>query len=253
MSCSLARQIDRMGYGDTPIHNVNPAAKILAALIFVFTIASYPKYSIIPLLPYFIIPIFWASVGKIRWSPILKVIIFLSPFAVAPALLNPLLDRNSVNLMDRLIISAGWLSLISAIIRFILSLMMVLVLAATTSMAGIISGLQMFGLPKAFINQLHMLYRYLFLLVEEGITIQHARLLRQPAKRLPSLVIASRMISTLAIKAFDRAERIYSAMQLRAHNDTINFYGKRDWLISDILFLVLWGGICLIQRIMWLM
>jgi cobalt/nickel transport system permease protein len=251
MSCSLARQIDLMGYGSSPIHKINPAAKIIVTLVFVIIIASYPKYTVLSLLPYFLLPLFFGVAGKVRLLPILKAILILLPFAVAPALLNPFFDKNVVYLTSTVSLSAGWLSLFSAVIRFILSLAMVLILAATTSMVGIIAGLKTLGLPETFINQLHILYRYLFLLIEEGATMQHARLLREPHRRLPTIHTAGRMIAALTLKAYERAERIYAAIQLKAHNGVMEFYTEKKWQPSDIVFVALWCGVCLIQRFFW--
>ncbi len=248
MSCSLARQIDRMGYGSTSIHRINPATKLIVGFVFIITVASYPKYSVIELLPYVSVPLFFGLAGKVKWMPLLKVMLFLSPFAIAPALLNPFFDEKTVHFTANITLSAGWLSLLSVFIRFMLTLGMILTLAATTSMVGIISGFKMLGLPKAFINQLHILYRYLFLLIEEGAMMKNARLLRDPGRKLPTIDIAGKMLATLALRSYERAERIYSAIQLRAHNGDIQFYDRGSWSFIDVFFLISVCSLCVAQR-----
>jgi len=230
--------LDRHSYGDTPVHRLDPRAKILATLIFVITVVSYPKYEVAALTPFALFPLLMIVLGEVPAGLIMKRTLIVSPFALMIGLFNPLLDRQTMTVIGGLEISGGWLSFSSIMIRFLLSVTAVLALIATTSFPNVCRGLTRMGVPRALVTQLLFLYRYLFLLVEEGTRVRRARDLRAGGGSSRSLRLAAQVIGGLFIRTMDRAERIYQSMVIRGFDGEMKMIGRLSFSTRDLSFLL---------------
>jgi cobalt/nickel transport system permease protein len=153
-------------------------------------------------------------------------------------LFNPLLDRQTMAVIGGLEISGGWISFLSIMIRFLLSVTAVLTLIATTSFPSVCRGLTRIGVPRALVTQLLFLYRYLFLLVEEGTRVRRARDLRAVGGSSRSLRLAAQIIGGLFIRTMDRAERIYQSMVIRGFDGEMKMMGRLSFGTGDLSFLL---------------
>lgn len=238
--------LDQLSYKDTFVHRLDPRAKLIATLLFLFTVISFSKYEITALLPFFLYPMILMTVGEIPFKFIFKKIIWVSPFAIFIGIFNPLLDSSKISLFHGLMISAGWLSFFSILIKFTLTISAALLLIATTSFPGVCHGLRQLGLPSLFVSQLSFLYRYIFVLMEETMRIVRARNMRSYGERGRDMKTFVRIVGTLFIRTVERAERVYFAMLSRGFQGDMpslkRFHIKTGDLIftaSVILFLVL--------------
>lgn len=95
-------------------------------------------------------------------------------------------------------------------------------LAFTTPMAELFSVLQLLRIPDIVIELMMMIYRYIFVVLEEAGSMQHAQKMRlgySGFKR--SLDSVSLLASNLFIRAWDRGEKLYVAMNSRCYNGRI--------------------------------
>ena len=214
MMLEAARKLDRLGYGSSPMHRLDPRVKILAALCFALTVASFPKYALGGPALLALVPFLLAWFGDVPFCVIGRMLAIAAPFAAMVGLFNPLFDRAPMEL-GGYTLAAGWISCASILLRFALSMSMVVVLVATTALPDLLRGLRLLRVPAAFVTQLQFLYRYLFLLADEGARVGRARLLREPHRRHAGAATARSMIASLLVRATDRAERIHHALQAR--------------------------------------
>ncbi len=102
------------------------------------------------------------------------------------------------------------------ILKSTLSLLTVLLLANTTPFNRIIGFLGRLHVPSAMITILALMYRYIFVLIDEAGRIQRAResrtFVRQRTRRW--IMLAS-VLGRLFVRSTERAERIYDAMCAR--------------------------------------
>jgi cobalt/nickel transport system permease protein len=239
-------KIDTLSYRNTVIHRLDPRAKLLATILFVVTVVSFPKYEITGLLPFFLFPVLLFSLGDIPVKFILKKVLLVSSFAVFIGIFNPLLDRQVETSFLGISVSGGWVSFFSIMLKFFLTVTSALLLIATTSFPGICHALQKMGIPEIFVSQLLFLYRYLFVLVEEAMKIVRARDMRSFGKKGHDMKTFTRLIGTLFLRTMERAERVYQAMLSRGFNGrlhTMKPYGFRAvdaaFLFTTILLLYL--------------
>jgi cobalt/nickel transport system permease protein len=214
--------LDKLSYKDTPVHRLDPRAKLIATVLFITTVVSFPKYEIAGLLPFFLFPAVLFSLGDIPVKFILKKVLLVSSFAVFIGVFNPVIDRRLVYSLFGLPVSAGWISFLSIMIKFFLTITSALLLIATTSFPGICHALQKLGMPEIFVSQLLFLYRYLFVLAEETMRTVRARDMRSFGKKGVGMKSFVHLTGTLFLRTFGRAERIYQAMLSRGFTGRLN-------------------------------
>lgn len=231
-------RLDRLSYQDSLVHRLDPRAKVIAVMLFILTVISHSKYAVAELVPFFLFPIVLIALSDIPVLFLLKKILIVSPFAVFIGIFNPIFDAGTVVFFG-VPISAGWVSFLSILVKFMLTISAALILIATTSFPGVCHGLRKIGAPALFVSQLQFLYRYLFVLMEETMRVVRARDLRSFGARGVEAKVAARIIGALFIRTVERAERIYRAMLSRGFQGEMPVLRHRGMAMNDVLFLLL--------------
>jgi len=201
-------------------------------------VVSFPKYELSKVIPFFIFPVFMAAAGEIPVGFILKKLLIVSPFVLFVAIFNPLLDTAPMYSLYGFNISGGWVSCISIMLRFVLTISAALLLVATTSFPGVCRALERLHVPKVFVVQLFFLYRYLFVLAEETMRIVRAINMRTFGRKKYGLKIFISTIGLLFMKTVERSERIYHSMCSRGFNGEIRLLKRDKTGFADIVFAV---------------
>ena len=241
-------RLDRLSYRDTVVHRLDPRAKVVATILFVVAVVSFPKYEVLSLLPFFLFPVLLAALGDIPVGFIAGKVAAVSPFAVFVGMFNPLFDSQTVSLAPGLSVSAGWFSFASILLKFALTISAALLLIATTSFPGICRGLRRLGVPSVFVSQLLFLYRYLFVLMEEGVRVTRARDTRSFGRRGTGVRVFARIVGTLFLRTVERAERIYGAMLARGFRGEVPSIRREEIRAPDALFVLAAGSLFALCR-----
>ncbi len=249
MSCSAVKRLDLLGYGDTWIHRRDSRAKLIAALVFLVCVASFPKYDVSALIPFFALLVVWGTLGEVPHKLVFKIMVVIAPCAVLLGAFNPFLDRQPAMMIGSVPVSGGVLSFFSILLRFVLSAGMALLLVGTTSMPRIFNALVLLRVPRTLVLHLDFLYRYLFALIDEGADLNNARNLRDPAHALPSVSTASKLLSVLLFRSMERARRVFLSMQARGFDGEVPTLHEEVFSKGDFAFLVLSSSFCLAARI----
>jgi cobalt/nickel transport system permease protein len=228
--------LDRLSYQNTVIHRLDPRGKVITTMLFVITVISYPKYEVMSLIPFFIFPVLLLSLSDTPFLLIMKKVLFVSPFALFIGIFNPFFDAGTVVLWRNIHISAGWISLLSIMMKFTLTISAALLLIATTSFPGICTALQRLAVPALFTSQLLFLYRYIFVLMEEAMRMARARDLRTFGAHGTGIKVFVRLIGLLFIRTVERAERIYQAMLSRCFTGDVLSAKQYRFRLSDAAF-----------------
>lgn len=229
--------LDRLSYQDTCVHRLDPRAKVLATILFLFTVISFPKYEVISLVPFFLFPVLLMTIGEIPVLFIFKKVLIVSPFAIFIGIFNPFLDARTVAVLCGIPVSAGCISFLSIILKFTLTISAALLLIATTSFPGVCHALRQLGFPPFFTSQLLFLYRYIFVLMEEAIRITRARDMRSFGTRGTGIKVFVRLIGILFLRTVDRAERIYYAMLCRGFQGDMLSLRQSQFTMIDATFM----------------
>jgi cobalt/nickel transport system permease protein len=229
-------RLDLLAEKNSPIHRLDPRAKVITTLLFILYVVSFDRYEIVRLLPFFIFPAFLIGVADLPLGYLLRKLILVSPFVIFIGIFNPFIDRNIILQIGSLQISGGWLSLVSILLRFVLTVGAGLLLIATTGFPAICMALEKMGAPRIFAMQLLMLYRYIFVLIEEGIRMFRAYTLRAaPGKKIRYQVF-KQMLGNLLLRTIDRAQRIHLAMLSRAFTGEIKIIRQYGFGKTEIFY-----------------
>jgi cobalt/nickel transport system permease protein len=243
------KNLDQLAAGDTVIHRLDPRAKVLVTLVFVVCVVSCGKYELAALLPFFLFPVFMVTLADIPPLYLAKKIAVIIPFAVMVGMFNPLLDRQVVLHVGALGITGGWLSFASIVVRAVLTVSSALVLVAVTGFPGICAALERMGMPQPFAVQLLFLYRYIFVLTEEGAQVSRARELRTFGGRGRGIRVYGSMIGHLLLRTWIRAERIHMAMLARGFSGA--FHTRRQFCFGtrETVFVLGWSLFLITARL----
>ena len=229
--------LDTLAAQDSPIHRLDPRAKLLTTLVFIVTVVSFNKYQVAAMLPFAVFPIVLIVLGGIPVGYLLKRLLWVSPFAILIGIFNPLLDRQILLHIGSLEISGGWISFASILIRFCLTVLAAFILVATTGFNTICLALEKIGVPNIFVMQLLFLYRYAFVLAEESSRMLRAWQLRAPLRRAMTIKTFSTFLGSLFLRTTDRAQRIYQAMCCRGFEGRLHPSRRLHWQMTDTIFL----------------
>jgi cobalt/nickel transport system permease protein len=156
---------------------------------------------------------------------------------VLVGLFNPLFDQTLLLEVAGYPVAGGWVSLLSILVRFALTMSASLVLVGSTGFFQMGAGLARLGVPRVFTTQLLFMHRYALVLAGEAGRMNLARELRGgPARAMPLAVYGS-LLGHLLLRAMDRSERIYQAMRLRGFRGNLHSPRPLQWRTRDSFLL----------------
>ncbi len=240
--------MDALARRKAPAQRLDPRAKLFTTLAFVLTIVSFDSYALSALFPFLIYPAAMIGLGDLPVGYLGKKILWASPFAVMLGIFNPFLDHTVVGHLGEWVISGGWVSFLSILIRFVLTVGAVLVLIATTGFNAVCASLAAFSAPRIFVAQLLFLHRYLFVMVHEASRMARARWMRSCKNRGPGISTAASLLGHLILRALDRAQRIHTAMRCRGFTGQIQVAHRMRIRPADVAFITGWTLFFLLFR-----
>jgi len=96
-------------------------------------------------------------------------------------------------------------------------------LVLTTPMADIFAVLKKLHLPDVFIDLSMLIYRYIFILMQEALRMEHAQKMRLGYSDIKGSFNALALLAgNLFIRSWDSAERMLTAMNARGYDGTIH-------------------------------
>lgn len=195
--------LDRYSRLSSPIHRLPAGVKFAFSCALVVTIMSVPLTA-----PGFYVAVAFglllvATLSGIPPLFLVRRLLFLEPFVLGIALLS--------------LFRAGGVTLFLAILaRSTLSLFTMILLSNTTPFARILDVLRSLRMPPLMVTVLALMYRYLFVLIDEAERMTRARASRTfVPDRVRLWTSAASVISQMFIRSSERAERIYAAMIAR--------------------------------------
>ena len=256
---TAAGLLDRYLEGRSWFHSADARIKLVMALGFIFATTSIPPGKWIGFAA--MLALVWLAAGISRVG-LLRV--FLRSLVAIPFILialptvftKPGLPLFELNLA--LFTLTGTLEgldfFLSVLLKSWASVTAAVVLTATTPPLRLLEALRALRVPAILVAIVMLMYRYLFVLVDEAQSLMRARTARSAAigpKSGGSLVwrakSAGGMAGSLFIRTLDRSERIYMAMLARGYDGTLRQSRVDSIERGPILLLV--ASLCLFAAI----
>lgn len=242
------RFLDNMARKDTSIHRLHPLVKLLTTVVYLTVVVSFGRYEINALMPFVFYPVLIFVLAELPVAPILKRILIVEPLIIGIGILNPLFDHNTM-VLGGIAISRGWITFLSIFIKCGLTVTVSILLIATTGMEKLAEALRMLKVPKIFVLQLLLTYRYISVLLEEVSRMLRAYSLRAPKQKGISRNVLGSFVGQLLIRTVDRAQRVYQSMNMRGFEGEYNTGGTAKVSFKDFAYLVVWSIFFIIARI----
>ncbi len=242
------KQLELLAQGQTTVHGHDARVKVLVTLFFIVSVVSYNRYEISGLLPFIFFPVTMVYRANLPIPYLARKMLLICPLVLLIGIFNPLFDRSTLWQLGSLEISGGCISLLSLLIRSLLTIGAALILVATTGFTTICQALERLGIPDVFTVQLLFLHRYIFVLVEEAERASRARELRSCGSKGRGIASVGSLIGHLLLRTWQRAERIHTAMLSRGFTGQFHGHRQAHFGRSDLIFLVGWSATFLLMR-----
>jgi len=195
--------LDRYSRLDSPIHRLPTTVKLLSTLCVIsatVTLQFTHAWFFIVMAGVLLI---LSALTTIPWRFLFGRLMVLEPFALGIAVMA-LFQENGVFVF------------LSILTKSTLCLFTVILLSNTAPFAEILLSLKRFGVPKLLITILALMYRYLFVLIDETERLNRARSSRTFSNsQIRKWHTMASLIGQLFVRSTERAERIYAAMSAR--------------------------------------
>lgn len=236
--------IDRFASSDSAIHRLDARAKLLATVAYTTVLISYGRYSVSALAPLAIGPAVLLVAARVPLRFVLRRILVLSPFILMLCALSPLYDRPTRLVLlgpQRLWIAGGWLTAADVALKFALAVAAMTALISSTSFSLLLEALRRLRVPRALTTQLGLLYRYLFVLLDQAMRMRRGRDFRGaalvPLRR--RWAAAGGVVGRLFLRTLDRSQRVQTAMAARGFRGEPRGLRRMSFGKADVLFLAL--------------
>jgi cobalt/nickel transport system permease protein len=189
---------------DSPVHRLPAGLKLAAGLcVVVATLAApLPRAWPVPAVLAMLL-LLAAGLGRLPWGFLAKRLALLEPFVLGAAALCLLRPHGT----------AAFAALVA---KSTLCLLAMVVLSATTSFAEILRALRRAGMPALLVTVLALMYRYLFVLIDESERMALARASRTFSPgRVRTWQSSAAIAGGLFTRSSLRAHRVYDAMCAR--------------------------------------
>ncbi|MGQ9780543.1 MAG: energy-coupling factor transporter transmembrane component T family protein [Bacillota bacterium] len=242
------RRLEDLAAGKTFVHRLHPVANFLATAVFVTVVASFPRYEVTGLVLLVVYPAFVILLADLPLGFLFFRLLFAAPFILFFGLAALFFERVPLFRCGPFLLSAGWISAASLLLRFFLSVSAALSLVATSGFVPICAFLARSRFFRPFALVLFFVYRYSYLTIEEA-----ARLVRAHALRAGGRGIRLRewghLIGPFLLRTYDRAHRIHLAMLARGFNGVFPLARPpQKWAWKDFLYVLAWTGFFLLAR-----
>ena len=228
------------------LSNIDIRALLLVTLVYLVIILFVPLNQPDKLIWFAVYPIIMSPLTNQLYSDVFRKSLFVLPFIIFIGIFNPFFDKKEVFAIGNIIVTNGWLSFLSIIVRGLLAFQALIILINTTGFIEICNTLKNFGIPKVLSTQLIMVYRFLGVLMEEGYNIQKAVVSRGYGKKSFPLKIWKGMVGSLLLRTVERSKRINNSMLSRGFDGDIIIQSFTKWSSKDSFYVIIWVSLFLI-------
>lgn len=235
----------------SPIHELDSRVKLVLALAFILTTALIP-HGVWPVYILLLAIIFSIIIlSGLGFSYVLKRSFLALPFVLAalPVIFTikgePLV-RFMLGNWPLTVTLPGVERLISITLKSWISVQTAIVLASSTRFPDLLMAMRAIHIPRLLVAIFGLMWRYLFVLVDEALRLMRARLARSGdsgqagEKTGGSLAwraqVTGGMAGSLFLRAIERSDRIYNAMLSRCYDGDVRTlplprFGLANWTI----------------------
>jgi cobalt/nickel transport system permease protein len=207
---------------DSPIHRLPAAVKIAAAFLFVLVVVATPREALWAFGLYGLTLLGLMAIARVPPGLLTRRLVIEVPFVVFAVLLPFVARGPTVELLGIDLAVEGLWAAWNILAKATLGLMTTLVLTATTSMPGLLAGMDRLHVPRAFTGIAGFMVRYADVVAGDMRRMRIARISRahDPRWLWQAKAVAS-SAGALFIRSYERGERVHAAMLARGYDGSL--------------------------------
>lgn len=241
------KEMDALAAGESPVHALHPLAKLLVTVAFIIVTVSFHKYDLAGLVVMVLYPVIAFQLSGIPVRTCFYKLRIVLPLVMAVGLFNPFFDHAPMLALGGVTVTGGVLSMLTLMLKGVLCLMASFLLIATTPIDLICAALRKLRVPSMLVTLLLLTYRYVGVMTEEVAVMTDAYHLRAPGQKGIHHSAWGSFLGQLLLRSMDRAEELYSSMQLRGFHGEFFHAGARPFQARDGAWL-LWLALFIAVR-----
>lgn len=242
------REMDELAAQRSPIHALHPAAKLFTTIAYILFTVSFHKYDLNRLFVMILYPAVMFALSGVSVRTCFYKLRFVLPLVCAVGLFNPLLDRAVLLTVGSVRVSGGVISMITLMLKGVFCLSASFLLVATTPIDSLCAALRQMHVPGLLVTLLLLTFRYVSVMLEEVEVMTEAYQLRAPAQKGIHISAWGSFLGQLLLRSMDRAEDLYSSMQLRGFHGEFYYARFARLTAKDIGFFALWMAVLALFR-----
>jgi cobalt/nickel transport system permease protein len=211
---------------------------LLCTLIFIGVVTSYGRYEVVRLIPFMLYPAIVFSAAQLPARAFKSVWVVL-PVILCIGLAGLFFDNSVVNVGGREF-PGGAISLVSLLLKCVLTVTAALLMIATTGITKLSYAMRMLKLPRLLVLQFTLTYRYISVLSEEAAQMSLAYRLRACGRKGIQIREWGPLTGLLLLRTFERAQNVYRAMSLRGFDGDYHPGGTMRLGAKDAAYLLGW-------------
>ena len=242
-------EMDELAAQRSPVHQLHPAAKLIATVVYILVVVSFHKYDLGGLIPMVLWPVLLFQVSGIPVRTCFYKLRIVLPLVLAVGLFNPFFDRTPLLYLGTIPVSGGVVSMLTLMLKGTLCLMASFLLMATTSIDHLCAALRKLHAPGMLVTLLLLTYRYVGVLTEELAIMTDAYHLRAPGQKGIHVSAWGSFLGQLLLRSMDRAQELYASMLLRGYHEHFHYAPVRPFRGKDAGYLFVCVVVFLVLRI----
>lgn len=243
--------MERAAQEDSLLGSIDPRAKLVVTLLYLVAVLSFPLHATAGLIIFALYPIIASTMSGTSFERIFLKSLYVLPFVAFIGIFNPWMHKEAAFSVGHVVVSRGWLEFASIVLRGVLSVQGVLVMIYSTEFSRLCRAMTRMGVPAIFATQLMFVYRYLFVLIDEAVSMDRARRSRSYGRKHYSLKMYGIFVGQLLLRTVARSRRIYNAMLSRGFDGSIPATGYYTrWTVRDTVFTLVWASLFAAGRLL---
>lgn len=193
-----------------------PEVCLLVTLAYLVAVISFPPDALSALIPFFLYPFAGMARSGIPPGRLVHRVALVLPFLLFAGLPGIWIHRAPQLTLGPFTLTDGWIAFLNLLIKGCLCVSAAYLLVCRVPLPRLGAALTRLRAPTLFVAVFLLIARYLDLFFAETLRLLNAYRLRAPAIKGVALRDIGPFAGHLALRSFDRAEQVSSAMLLRA-------------------------------------
>ncbi len=229
---------------------IHPVSRLFVSILYILVIVSFSKYDFMGLVSMSLYVLALSIVEELSLIKGLYRMRYVVGIVCLLGIVNPFFDRTVMFHIGGLAITGGVISMITLLVKGILTIYGAYFLAMMIGMNGIREALRALRVPKGAVTVVMLTYRYIIVLLKEVQRMNLAYHMRAPKQRGIHMRAWGSFVGLLLLRSMDRSQTVYDSMMLRGYRgEFVGQAGGSYRFGQSLLYVVFWMVIFISLRI----